>query len=117
MRSTLAGIRRARTVRPVAKSPATVDIIEALVAGCGEDLHGGRDRALLRLGLAGAFGRSELAATDWAHLAWEKDGLRVFLPSSKTDREGSGQEVAVLRGERLCPVLALVDAAVAGHWP
>ena len=107
VRATLAGIRRTRAVRPVQKTPATVDLVEALVSGCGEDLHGRRDRALLLLGFAGAFRRSELAAIEREHLTWEQMGLRIFLPSSKTDQEGRGEEVAVLRGERLCPVLAL----------
>ena len=45
---------------------------------------GRRDRALLSLGFAGAFRRSELCALEVA------DGLRVLIRRSKGDQEGQG---------------------------
>jgi integrase len=68
---------------------------------------GKRDRAPLALGFAGAFRRSELCALEVADLTETPDGLRVTIRPSKTDQEGQGAEVAILRGYRLRPVEAV----------
>jgi site-specific recombinase XerD len=107
VRSTLAGIRRTRLSRQKQKAPATIDLLDQLLESCDDSLHGIRDRALLLLGFAGAFRRSELVAIEYAHLTWETQGLRVLLLHSKTDQNGKGEEVAILRGTRLCPIEAL----------
>lgn len=71
---------------------------------CPDTLKGKRDRALLALGFAGAFRRSELLALRVEDLTETKDGLRVLIRRSKTDQEGEGQEIAIPRGSRLRPV-------------
>jgi integrase len=79
-----------------------------------EDIRGLRDRALLLLGFGGAFRRSELVALDVSDLAETDDGLRVRIRRSKTDQEGHGETIAIVRGEVACPVKALrawLDAA------
>jgi integrase len=72
-----------------------------------DTLIGRRDRALLTLGFAGAFRRSELVALQVADLRAVPDGLRVTIRRSKTDQEGIGAEVAIPRGYRLRPVEAV----------
>ena len=72
-----------------------------------DTLRGTRDRALLTLGFAGAFRRSELVALELTDLAFEPDGLRVQIRHSKTDQEGQGHEIAVPRGMKLHPVRAV----------
>jgi len=79
-----------------------------------DTLLGQRDRALLLLGFAGAFRRSELVALKVADLAFEPDGVRVLIRHSKADQEGGGQEIAIPRGTKMRPVAALrswLDAA------
>jgi site-specific recombinase XerD len=107
VRATMSGIRRVKGARTEPKAPATLDIIEKLAQACGTDLRGLRDRAVILLGFAAALRRSELATLDMDHLTFVDEGLRVFLPVSKTDQEGRGEEVAVLKGQRLCPIAAL----------
>ena len=68
---------------------------------------GKRDRALLALGFAGAFRRSELCALEVDDLVEVPDGLRVLIRRSKTDQTGEGQEVAIPRGYKLRPVEAV----------
>ncbi|MEO8964009.1 MAG: tyrosine-type recombinase/integrase [Gammaproteobacteria bacterium] len=42
------------------------------------------------------------------HIQWGKDGIEIFLPSSKTDQEHEGQYCAIPYGnELLCPVKEL----------
>ena len=72
-------------------------------------LTGKRDRALLALGFAGAFRRSELIALELADLTFETEGMRVHIRHSKTDQEGRGQEIAIPRGRHLRPVRAVQD--------
>jgi site-specific recombinase XerD len=69
-----------------------------------ETLQGKRDRALLLIGFAGAFRRSELVSVTVSDLTFSDKGVDVFLPRSKTDQEGKGQSVAILNGKALRPV-------------
>ena len=61
-----------------------------MLALCPGMLAGKRDRALLALGFAGAFRRSELVALEVDDLLEVPDGLRVRIRRSKTDQEGQG---------------------------
>ena len=80
-----------------------------MVAATDEGLIGLRDRALILLGFAGAFRRSELVALDVADLAFNRDGLTVTLRRSKTDQEGQGRKVGIPYGSNpdTCPVRVL----------
>jgi site-specific recombinase XerD len=112
----LRGIRRAWKRPPAQKAPAVDDEIKRMVdAATPRTLQGLRDRALLLLGFAGAFRRSELVALDVDHLAAQDEGLSVRIASSKTDQEGHGQLVAIPRvvDSPYCPVQAVADWLVA----
>ncbi len=115
VRATLRGIRRTLGAAPAQKAPATASRIAAMVALAPADtLRGLRDRALLLLGFAGAFRRSELVALHVEDLTAAPDGLRVRIRRSKGDQEGIGQEIAIPHGARLRPVEAVsawLDAA------
>ena len=78
-----------------------------MLALCPDNMIGKRDRALLCLGFAGAFRRSELCALEVADLTEVPDGLRILIRRSKGDQEGQGQEVAIPRGYKLRPVEAV----------
>lgn len=100
----LKGIRRTVGTAARQKAPATVDVIHAMMARINADsLQGKRDRALLLLGFAGAFRRSELVAITVEDLTFSEEGVDVFLPKSKTDQEAKGQSVAILNGKALKP--------------
>ena len=62
VKATARGIRRSIGAAKVQKAPATADILRTMLDGCPNTLRGKRDRALLALGFAGAFRRSELVA-------------------------------------------------------
>jgi site-specific recombinase XerD len=107
VRAVLRGIRRTIGSAKVGKAPATADLLMQMVALCPDNMIGKRDRALLCLGFAGAFRRSELCALEVADLTEVPDGLRVLIRRSKGDQEGAGQEVAIPRGYKLRPVEAV----------
>lgn len=67
-----------------------------------------RDNALLQVGYFGALRRSELVQIQFEHLKWEKEGVEIFLPTSKTDQHHAGQYCAIPYGQGvLCPIRAL----------
>lgn len=103
------GARRRLGVAPVKKSPSLDVDIQRMVAAMPEDAARARDRALLLLGFAGAFRRSELVAIDIERLTLSASGLVVRLPRSKTDQIGAGRSVAVSRelASQCCPVEAV----------
>jgi site-specific recombinase XerD len=107
VRATMRGIRRTFGSSKVRKAPAVAAKMLGMVAMAPVDLAGLRDRALLLLGFAGAFRRSELVALDVADVEETVAGLRVTIRHSKTDQEGQGVTIAIARGDVACPVKAL----------
>ncbi len=107
VKATLRGIRRVIGAAPKRKAPAIAETARAMMLSAPKGLKGLRDRALISLGFAGAFRRSELVALDVADLEETDDGFRVLLKRSKTDQEGKGEVIAVIRGGACCPVKAV----------
>ncbi len=106
VRNTMKGIRRTLWVAPVQKAPALTEDIRAMVGAADAGLIGVRDRALLLLGFAGAFRRSELVGLDLEDCALGKDGLTINLRRSKVDQDGVGRKVGIPYGSNpdTCPV-------------
>lgn len=115
------GIRRTVGVAPQQKAPATADVIHTILAHVPRNtLQGRRDRALILLGFAGAFRRSELVNIKAEDLSFTDQGVDVFLSRSKTDQEGKGASVAILNGKALLPVQRLrewLDASGIAEGP
>ncbi len=111
VRLTSAGIRRRlRTAQRQAR-PIMVEELRAIVGALPDDLRGSRDRALLLLGFTGGLRRSELVGLDVADVTEEAEGLRIRIRRSKTDQEGAGREIGIVRGRHPLtdPVAALAD--------
>ncbi len=106
---TMRGIRRTHGIAPAQKSPALVPDLRRMLTVLPETPRGVRDRALLLLGFAGAFRRSELVALDVADLAFGGDGLTVTVRRSKGDQEGAGTRKGIPFGRyaETCPVMAV----------
>jgi len=94
----LAGVRRKYARKKEQKSPVQADVLKAMLASIeGMGVRARRDRAILALGMAGAFRRSELAALRLEDLKFTNTGLRITIPKSKRDQEGAGQTIAISR--------------------
>jgi integrase len=105
---TLAGIRLKLGTAPNQAPPATGDIVEQIIRGIPVSTKADlRDRALILLGFAGAFRRSELVGIDVEHVRRVREGIVVQLGHTKTDQEGRGHTVAIPKGCVLRPVAAL----------
>ncbi|MBY6313515.1 MULTISPECIES: site-specific integrase [Nocardiaceae] len=120
--ATLAGIRRdyaAAGDRPRAqRAPLLVSDIRHLVdtarfqcGGWADDVLERRDTALLLLGFAGAFRRSELADLECRDVTLHReDGLHIRLRKTKTDQEGRGvvRALPATDSHTTCPPCAYV---------
>jgi integrase len=101
----MAGIRRAKGTAQQGKRPIVTEDLRRLIAELPGTLAGRRDAALLLLGFAGGFRRSELVSLDIEDLRFTAEGLVVRLRRSKTDQEGEGREVGIPYGSTpaTCP--------------
>ena len=103
-----AGIRRAKGTEQQGKAPAITPELRRMVDTLDDRLIGARDRALLLIGFAGAFRRSELVGLDVRDVHAGHDGLTIHIQKSKTDQEGQGRKVGIPYGSHphTCPVRA-----------
>ena len=103
VKKTLKGYRREHRTAPRKKDAATVEVVRLLLAAVeGDATRNVRDAAILALGFAGAFRRSELSALDIKDLKWTvRNGEEVLIINvlrSKTDQEGQGMQKAIFPG-------------------
>ncbi len=108
VKSVLLGIRR-RYGRPRGRAtPLTRELLFEVLEAIPDDSRGIRDRALLLVGFAGGFRRSELVGLEGRDIANEEEGVLLTIRRSKTDQTGQGRQVGIpfARG-RHCPVKAL----------
>jgi len=106
VRNTIKGIRRTLGTAAVQKAAALTDDIRAMLSATDAGLIGVRDRAMILLGFAGAFRRSELVGLDLEDCSFSKDGLTITLRRSKTDQDGAGRKIGIPFGSNpeTCPV-------------
>ena len=108
VKATLRGIKRRQGIAQRQAKPLLKEDLIAVLDAMGDTLRDVRDRALLLMGFAGAFRRSELVAIDKDDIGRVRQGIIVNLKRSKTDQTHKGRQVAIPRGRsRWCPVSAL----------
>ena len=108
VRLTFRGIRRTFGHRQRRVSALTMEKMKRVLKVMDRSARDTRDKALLLIGFAGAFRRSELCAirSDW--IAPTGTGIRITLPQSKTDQERIGRSVTIAASRcAMCPVAAL----------
>ena len=115
----MAALRRRVGKPPNKKSPLTLELLRDMIAElraemsdaptAAKRLRAARDRAILLIGFAGAFRRSEVAALRHKDVTFVDKGVDIFLRKSKTDQEGVGRSVPIPKGVNAvtCPVIAL----------
>lgn len=110
VQTTMRGIRRVHGSALRQAKPLSVEMLRVLAKPQRhlDPLRDLRDRALLVVGFAGGFRRSELARLKLEDLAFDAQGVTVTLVRSKTDQQGKGRVVALPHGpRRMCPVKLL----------
>ena len=122
VRQTMSGVKRqyaSRGDRPrMPRTPLLTDDVMLLVTaaraqatGWVSEVYERRDSALLLMGFAGAFRRSELSALTGGDVELHAaDGVHVYVRRSKTDQEGQGAVYPLPRTKDplRCPACAFV---------
>jgi site-specific recombinase XerD len=106
---TLNGIRRKFDIsQKGARALRTEDII-AMCETFGRDIRSLRNKAIVLLGFAGGFRRSEIVGLNAEDLEFKGKTLRVTLRRSKTDQDGEGRIIVIMPGRNpnTCPVAAI----------
>jgi integrase len=103
------GIGRTLGAREEGAPPLLAAELAQAVKALGHGPRDLRDRALLLVGFAGAFRRSELAGLNLADVRFTAQGLEVSVRRSKEDQLGHGATTTIPFGtvDATCPVRAL----------
>jgi integrase len=112
LRTCLRGIARQQASEGKSRKyaqPLLTDDVLAMVRRTDDSFLGQRDAALILVGFAGAFRRSELVGLNVEDITWTKEGALLRLRRSKTDQTGESPEKAIFRGSNAarCPVSQL----------
>ncbi len=108
VRATLRGLKRTKGTAHQQAKPLLREDLMLIMDKLSSTTKDQRDRALLLLGFAGGFRRSELVGLDCTDIERVRQGLVVTLKRCKTDQEGAGRKIGIPLGRtRYCPVAAL----------
>ena len=116
VRKLLRRYSRTRGTAVKKKEPLLIERLPAILIAMADDLAAWRDQALLLLGYAGAFRRSELVALDVEQLRFSKKGLYVWIAAAKNDPRKKGRELFVPRLPAGLPNAALCAVAALERW-
>ncbi len=109
----LLGIQRKKGVFQKSKNPILInelkEIINIIDKSEKDEHKKARDKALILIGFAGGFRRSELVNIDFEDLEFKKEGVKIFLKRSKTDQSGEGMIKAIpyFKNKNFCPIYSL----------
>ena len=105
----LHGIKRTLGSRQKAKKPILINDLKLIIKVIDEDKI--RDKALILLGFAGGFRRSELVNVYFQDIDFVPEGVKILIRRSKTDQSGEGSIKAIpyFENQEFCPVIALKD--------
>ncbi|MDX8477007.1 site-specific integrase [Mesorhizobium sp. VK24D] len=110
VRATMRGIKRTLGTATKEAKPTLREDLFQMLERMGDGPKDIRDKALLLLGFAGAFRRSELIGLDIADIEHVRQGIVVTLRRSKTDQIGAGRKIGIPFGRsRWCPVKHLTE--------
>jgi integrase len=114
VKATLRGLKRIKGTAQRQATPLIKEDLFVVLEAMESRLKDTRDQALLLLGFAGGFRRSELIGLNCDDVVPVRQGLEVTLRRSKTDQNGTGRKIGIPHGRgRWCPVVALEQWRVA----
>jgi integrase len=116
VKATLGGLKRIKGTAQRQATPLIKEDLLMILETMGSRPKDVRDRALLLLGFAGGFRRSELIGLNCDDLVPVRQGLEVIIRRSKTDQSGAGRKIGIPHGRgKWCPVAAVQEwLAVSG---
>ena len=108
----LMGIKRVKGSYQKAKKPILINELKLIVNVIDKDKNERRrkkNKALILVGFAGGFRRSELVAIDYEDVDFVTEGVKIFVRRSKTDQSGEGMTKGIpyFSNSDCCPVISL----------
>ena len=105
----LHGIKRTLGSRQKAKKPLLINDLKILIKVITEEKSKLRDKALILVGFAGGFRRSELVNIMHEDVEFVDEGVKILIKRSKTDQSGEGivKAIPYFDNKEYCPVIAL----------
>jgi len=108
----LMGIKRVKGSYQKAKKPILISELKLIVNVIDKDKNEKRktkNRALILVGFAGGFRRSELVAILYEDVDFVREGVKIFVKRSKTDQSGEGMTKGIpyFSNPDYCPVISL----------
>ena len=103
----LHGIKRTLGSRQKAKKPILINDLKLIIKAIDKEKI--RDKALILIGFAGGFRRSELVNIDYDDIEFVPEGVKILIKRSKTDQSGEGivKAIPYFDNQEFCPVIAL----------
>ena len=108
----LMGIKRILGSHQKAKKPILINDLKLIIKAVDKDkneINRFKNRALILIGFAGGFRRSELVAIFYEDLDFVPEGVKIFVKRSKTDQSGEGMTKGIpyFNNSDYCPVVSL----------
>ena len=108
----LLGIKRIKGSYQKAKKPILINDLKLIINAIDKDKNEKnkvKNRALILVGFAGGFRRSELVAIHYEDVDFVPEGVKIFVKRSKTDQSGEGMTKGIpyFSNPNYCPVISL----------
>ena len=108
----LMGIKRVKGSYQKAKKPILINDLKLIVDVIDKEKkekYKIKNRALILVGFAGGFRRSELVSIDYEDVDFVTEGVKIFVKRSKTDQSGEGMTKGIpyFTNPNYCPVISL----------
>ena len=108
----LLGIKRIKGTYQRAKKPILINDLKKIIEVINKDKNKKntlKNKALLLIGFAGGFRRSELVEIQYEDLEFVPEGVKIFVKKSKTDQSGEGMTKGIpyFSNPDYCPVVSL----------
>ena len=108
----LMGIKRVKGSFQKAKKPILINELKLIVNFIDRDENEKRrikNKALILVGFAGGFRRSELVEIMFEDIDFVSEGVKIFIKRSKTDQSGEGMTKGIpyFSNSDYCPVISL----------
>ncbi len=108
----LMGIKRKMGVKQISKKPILINDLKLIINVINQDKSEYKkyqNRALILIGFAGGFRRSELVSIQYEDIEFVNEGVKILVQRSKTDQTGLGMTKAIpyFQNRYYCPVTSL----------
>ena len=108
----LMGIKRVKGSYQKPKKPILINDLKSIINVIDKDQNEkkrAKNRALILVGFAGGFRRSELVSIQIEDIDFVNEGVKIFIKRSKTDQSGEGMTKGIpyFSNQNYCPVISL----------